>query len=100
MCTEAYDAPLTAGRGGGPTGAGVAEIDQVPTDFHTGLSPLEARIRAAQAAGEATCLGCGCTDSRACDGGCGWVLVDRRRGIGVCTACEVVSRPLPPEARS
>lgn len=54
-----------------------------------GLSDLERRVLAAKAAGESTCLGCGCTDSAACAGGCTWVLVDPRRGIGVCSACEV-----------
>lgn len=32
--------------------------------------------------GERECLVCGCTDSRACEGGCGWV-----GPIDVCSAC-------------
>ena len=36
---------------------------------------------------EAKCIFCGCTDSKACKGGCYWVIVDRKRGIGVCSQC-------------
>ena len=36
---------------------------------------------------EARCIGCGCTDGRACDGGCYWVRLDRSREIGVCSCC-------------
>jgi hypothetical protein len=56
-----------------------------------GLTDLEARVIAAKAKGEATCLGCGCTDSQACALGCSWILVDKRRGIGVCSGCSVVA---------
>jgi len=41
--------------------------------------------------GEAVCIGCGCTDSRACAhpviGPCFWVKVDYKLGIGVCSEC-------------
>lgn len=37
---------------------------------------------------EATCIKCGCTDSKACEEGCSWVWVDRRLGRGLCSACE------------
>lgn len=45
---------------------------------------------------EATCIGCGCTDSRPCVtftyvhpviGPCFWVKVDYELGIGVCSEC-------------
>jgi hypothetical protein len=39
---------------------------------------------------EATCIGCGCTDTRACVGlfgPCCWVRLDRAAGLGVCSAC-------------
>lgn len=36
---------------------------------------------------EARCVGCGCTDRKACPGGCAWYEVDRRSGIGFCTRC-------------
>ena len=40
---------------------------------------------------EATCIGCGCTDSHACVNEwhepCHWLKVDRRAGLGVCSAC-------------
>jgi hypothetical protein len=36
---------------------------------------------------ESRCLGCGCTDAKACAGGCEWSLVDRFARIGVCTRC-------------
>lgn len=39
----------------------------------------------------ATCIGCGCDDLNACDdgllGSCAWLIVDRARGLGVCTSC-------------
>ncbi len=41
---------------------------------------------------EATCLGCGCTDSHAClplvGDPCHWLKVDYKLGIGVCSECE------------
>lgn len=37
---------------------------------------------------EATCIGCGCTDSRACAGGCSWLRLDRHKRVGVCSQCE------------
>jgi len=36
---------------------------------------------------EAKCIFCDCTDSHACKGGCYWVIVDRKKGIGVCSQC-------------
>jgi len=39
----------------------------------------------------ATCIGCGCTDLNACidafDQPCGWLKVDYKIGIGVCSEC-------------
>lgn len=35
----------------------------------------------------ATCVNCGCTDRRACSGGCYWVSVNRDDGTGVCSTC-------------
>lgn len=35
-----------------------------------------------------TCIGCGCTDNQACDGGCEWLAVDRVTKRGVCSSCE------------
>lgn len=39
----------------------------------------------------ATCIGCGCDDNHACvdglDSACWWVRLDRRMGLGVCSAC-------------
>jgi hypothetical protein len=36
------------------------------------------------------CIGCGCTDRFACEGGCSWLVNDGR--VGVCSCC---SRALP-----
>ncbi len=36
-----------------------------------------------------TCLICGCTEQRACPGGCSWVHLERD-GRGVCSACESI----------
>jgi ParB/RepB/Spo0J family partition protein len=35
----------------------------------------------------ATCIGCGCDDDHACEGGCTWLRVDRQSGKGVCSSC-------------
>lgn len=35
----------------------------------------------------ATCIGCACTDERACAGGCHWERVDRAAQLGVCSGC-------------
>ncbi|MGK7344998.1 MAG: hypothetical protein ACNS63_04240 [Candidatus Nitrospinota bacterium M3_3B_026] len=41
---------------------------------------------------EAECIGCGCSDGRACvdDYGvpCHWIRLDRDAGTGVCSHCE------------
>jgi len=40
----------------------------------------------------AVCISCGCDDMNACcdeetNGPCSWLVVDRRAGLGVCSAC-------------
>lgn len=48
------------------------------------------RIRAVangQGTPVARCSRCGCSDLRACPGGCSWVEVDYEKGEGLCTAC-------------
>lgn len=34
-----------------------------------------------------TCTNCGCTDLRACPGGCSWLGVNHEDGTGVCSNC-------------
>lgn len=34
------------------------------------------------------CIGCGCNDDYGCDGGCSWIRLDRKAGLGVCSECE------------
>lgn len=36
---------------------------------------------------EATCVYCGCTDSRACAGGCSWIELHRHTPTGICSNC-------------
>ncbi|RDI25198.1 hypothetical protein DFR41_104255 [Pseudacidovorax intermedius] len=36
---------------------------------------------------DAKCIACGCTDSRACMGGCSWAWVDREARQGLCSSC-------------
>ena len=36
----------------------------------------------------ATCIGCDCDDEHACAGGCHWLRVDPRMGLGVCSSCK------------
>lgn len=43
------------------------------------------------------CIGCGCTDARACydpvlDAACAWMRKDPVAGVGVCTRCEAYTR--------
>lgn len=45
------------------------------------------------AVAETRCIGCGCTQARACEGGCAWVSVDHGRGWGVCSSCMDVEAP-------
>lgn len=33
------------------------------------------------------CIGCGCCDTIACGGGCGWKALHRSAPVGVCTEC-------------
>jgi len=56
---------------------------------------------------EATCIGCGCTDSRACPDGqmgvgeaCEWAWVNREEGRGRCTSCNDGDWELDPEAQA
>lgn len=35
----------------------------------------------------AVCIGCGCDDFHACEGGCWWLRVDYVEGLGVCSEC-------------
>jgi len=37
--------------------------------------------------GEYVCLGCGCSDSCACEEGCEWLDIDISSGFGVCSKC-------------
>jgi len=37
--------------------------------------------------GQRQCRGCGCTDLRACSGGCSWVLLDIDAATGICSEC-------------
>ena len=46
---------------------------------------------------QSRCISCGCTDARACHtahGTCGWTLVDRKKGEGVCSACATLAQNL------
>lgn len=40
----------------------------------------------------AKCKVCGCTDDRACEGGCSWATLDRNGKKGVCSNC--VGKPV------
>ncbi len=37
---------------------------------------------------ERTCVICGCTDSKACAGGCSWVVIHPATATGVCSNCD------------
>jgi hypothetical protein len=38
-------------------------------------------------ADDARCIHCGCTQARACPGGCWWVCVDAKASLGICSTC-------------
>ncbi len=40
----------------------------------------------------AICIGCGCNDNAACDGGCEWLAVNRENHRGVCSNCATADR--------
>ncbi len=45
------------------------------------------RRQAGLTLGERTCVYCGCTDSKACAGGCCWVEKHKATPTGVCSQC-------------
>lgn len=59
----------------------------------TGDSPDPVRDRAvsflfrSSTAPERTCVWCGCTDTRACAGGCAWAITHSATPTGVCSRC-------------
>lgn len=34
-----------------------------------------------------TCIGCGCTDTAACEGGCSWIAIGPGEVAGLCSSC-------------
>jgi hypothetical protein len=48
---------------------------------HPSKRTVAQRIRRARERGERYCVRCGCTDARACEGGCSWVTLDE------CSTC-------------
>ncbi len=47
-------------------------------------APAMRRLRATQF----TCVYCGCTDARACKGGCCWILKFPKLRAGICSQCD------------
>lgn len=33
------------------------------------------------------CIGCGCEDEEACEGGCSWIAISPSERVGLCSAC-------------
>ena len=50
-----------------------------------------ARLRPPQP--DRTCIYCGCTDSRACAGGCFWIVTFQFGNVGVCSNCLAPHQP-------
>lgn len=50
-------------------------------------SPRPSPHALARGEGERTCVQCGCTDSRACPGGCHWVIRHPATPTGICSTC-------------
>lgn len=47
----------------------------------------KAKKAAPAPAAELTCIACGCMEDNACEGGCAWLAVDKKRNAGVCSEC-------------
>ena len=48
---------------------------------------------------EAECIFCKCTDTKACVNGCYWIIVDHKKGIGVCSQCALKYMQKPKEVK-
>lgn len=68
----------------------MARIKSTPSDAPRRLFSdlVKPRVESPKAVNnEATCMTCGCTDSRACPGGCYWISVCRMSRTGLCSGC-------------
>lgn len=84
-CTEAFEG--TAEHCECPDSADCMANEDVFGDFDEFGFPDDEG--AATAPGQvASCIGCGCDDHHACNGGCWWLHVDYEVGLGVCSQCE------------
>lgn len=57
------------------------------TPYHPLREVVDAKMTALGLSTISRCIGCGCTDLRACHGGCQWLVVDLRARLGVCSNC-------------
>lgn len=71
--------------GDGPSDCTHCDGDLFDNDDDLGAPDDDSSARAASAI--ASCIGCGCDDRHACDGGCWWLEVDYAAGLGVCNRC-------------
>jgi hypothetical protein len=67
--------------------AAMTDVWSVMHAFQTVLEQSPARKRKRALNEEYTCVGCGCTDSQACAGGCYWLSKDAKTHTGVCSEC-------------
>lgn len=88
-----------------------AAVRQCVMGFRDSIPPMFDAIRALiergqhprfAGIGEAarTCVHCGCTDSRACAGGCSWVAIHASTPTGVCSSCAGLKMQLMEAART
>lgn len=47
----------------------------------------------------ATCVGCACTDVKACPGGCRWIVVSYALREGLCSRCLLAGKGLRRKGR-
>ncbi|HBN6266187.1 TPA: hypothetical protein L3N15_004168 [Vibrio parahaemolyticus] len=70
-----------------PNGSCAGHPVEEPQDADEGQAMVIHRIRPLT---EVFCIGCGCSDSKACvtdNGPCHWLKLDRKNGRGVCSNC-------------
>jgi hypothetical protein len=64
-------------------------ITELPTGWNVRWSdrPIQPPGGKASTRVDRTCVHCGCTDSRACPGGCAWAIKHKATPTGVCSNC-------------
>lgn len=74
-------------RAGGAARATRGRFTTLIAAAHPTAGPLDVDVSR-----PATCTSCGCTDARACRGGCWWIQLDRENRTGLCSSCDPLNQ--------